>query len=275
MNRPYASVVREPKPKRYKMTDMARNPLPSEEIKQLLKTKVNPGEIKVGVNSLKSLHGGVLIETNSIEQIEILGKEIQTKCGGELETHIHRLRKPRVIILNVPEDINTDNIEEAIIRQNPDLNLRKGSIVPKFTYVTKRMHRNAVVDVGSETRKTLTHRKIKLGWQICRTADYITATRCFNCSKFNHRTIKCRGEVACPLCAGPHNLKECKSDPTAYKCTNCETYNRHNPTKKVSANHSALDKGCPSHQAILERNRLNTEYYGWLAYNKKQDKHLS
>ena len=97
MNRPYASVVREPKPKRYKMTVKARSPHPSEEIKKLLKTKVNPGEIKVGVTSLKSLHGGVLIETN-IEEIEILGKEIQTKCGGELETHIHRLRKPRVII---------------------------------------------------------------------------------------------------------------------------------------------------------------------------------
>ena len=160
----------------------------------------------------------------------------------------------------MPGDINIDNIEEAIIRQNPELNLTKGSIVPKFIYVTKWMHRNDVVEVGSETRKTLTHRKIKLGWQMCRTDDYITATRCFNCSKFNHRTIECRGEVTCPLCAGPHNLKECKSDPKAYKCTNCETYNRHNPNKKISADHSALDKRCPSLQAILEKNRLNTEY---------------
>ena len=115
------------------MTVKARSALPPQEIKQLLKTKINSGEIKVGVNSLKSLHGGVLIETNSIEEIEVLGKEIQTKCGGELEIRIYRLRKPRVIILNVPEDINTDNIEDAIIRQNPDLNLMKGSIVPKFT----------------------------------------------------------------------------------------------------------------------------------------------
>jgi DNA repair exonuclease SbcCD ATPase subunit len=69
MNRLYASVVREPKPKRYKMTVKARSDIPSEEIKQLLKTKVTPGEIKVGVNSLKSLHDGVLIETNCIEEI--------------------------------------------------------------------------------------------------------------------------------------------------------------------------------------------------------------
>ena len=46
MNRPYTSVVRESKPKKYKMTVKARSALPTEEIKQLLKTKVNPGEKK-------------------------------------------------------------------------------------------------------------------------------------------------------------------------------------------------------------------------------------
>ena len=74
----------------------------------------------------------MLIETNSIDEIESLGKEIQTKCGDELEAHIHRLRKPRIIILNVPEEINIANIEDAIIRQNPNLNLAKGNITAKF-----------------------------------------------------------------------------------------------------------------------------------------------
>jgi cell division septum initiation protein DivIVA len=58
MNRQYSSVVRESKPKKYKMTVKARSSLPSEEIKQILKNKINPGEIKVGVNSLKSLQCG-------------------------------------------------------------------------------------------------------------------------------------------------------------------------------------------------------------------------
>jgi len=98
MNRPYAWVVSESEHKRYEMSVKARSAFPTEEIKQLLKTRVNPGEMKVGFNSLKSLQGGVLIETNSMEEIEVLGKEIQTKCGRELETHIHRLRKPRVIL---------------------------------------------------------------------------------------------------------------------------------------------------------------------------------
>jgi hypothetical protein len=54
-----------------------------------LKTEINPGEINVGVNTLKSLNEGVLIETNSIDEIQVLEKEIQTGCGEELEAHIH------------------------------------------------------------------------------------------------------------------------------------------------------------------------------------------
>jgi hypothetical protein len=158
----------------------------------------------------------------------------------------------------VPEDI-TKNIEDIILRQNPELNLQKGSIAAKFTYVTK-MHRNAVVEVGVETRKILLNKKVRLGWQICKTDDYLTATRCFKCSKFNHRTQDCRGEVTCPLCFGPHTLKECKGDPTTSKCTNYENYSRHSPTKNISVNHSALDRKCPSLHAVLEKNRLNTAY---------------
>jgi hypothetical protein len=258
--RQYASVVKEAKPKRCKMTVRSRGIHQPEDIKQILKTKISPGEINVGVNTLKSLNGGVLIEMNCIDEIELLGKEIQTKGGEELEVHIHRLRKPRIIILNVPEEINTVNIKDAIIRQNPNLNLAKGNIMAKFTYDTKWKNRNAVVEVGADTRKTLLRSKIKLGWHVCRTDDYETVTRCFKCSKFNHRTTECREKITCPLCAGPHIIKECKNDITAYKCINCKTYNKHNPTKEISTDHFALEKGCPSLQAVLEMNRKNTEY---------------
>ena len=153
----------------------------------------------MGINTFKTLNSGrVLIETNSKEEIEALGKEIQAKCGGDLEINIHTLRKPRLIPLNVPEDISTTNIEDSILMQNPDLNLRKGEIVTKISYVMKNMNRNLVVEVGADIRKILLHRKIKLGWQICRIEDYLVANRRFKCSRFNRRLRDCRGEVTCP-----------------------------------------------------------------------------
>jgi len=176
----------------------------------------------VGINTFKTLNSGrVLIETNSKEEVEALEKENQAKCGGDLEINIHTLRKPRLILLNILEDISTINIEDSILMQNPNLNLRNGEIVAKFSYVTKNMNRNLAVEVGADTRKILLHRKIKLGWQICRIEDYLVANRCFKCSRFNRRLRDRRGEVTCPLCAGSHKLKECKGDSMVYKCINC------------------------------------------------------
>jgi hypothetical protein len=266
-SRNFAVSVPESKVKTYKMTVKSRGAHPPDTIKQILKTKINPGEINVGVNTFKLFNGGVLIETNSKEEIEVLDKEIQAKCGDELEANVHMLRKPRLIILNVPEDISTTNIENSILRQNPDLNLKKGSIAAKFTYVKKKMHRNAEVEVGGGgNQKDTTIQQSELGWQICKIEDYLVATRCFKCSNFNHRTQDCRGEVTCPLRAGPHTLKECKGASTTFKCTNCANYNKHNPTKNISVVHSSLDRKYPSLHAVLEKKQTEFRILnGWLA----------
>jgi hypothetical protein len=41
--------------------------------------------------------------------------------------------KTRLKIHNIPEDISTDNIENTVIAQNPDLCIEKGEIIPRFT----------------------------------------------------------------------------------------------------------------------------------------------
>jgi hypothetical protein len=64
--------------------------LTPETVKNLLKTKVNPTEIKFGINTFKLLKKGtVLIETHS-KEIETQEKEISTKCEGELKANIQK-----------------------------------------------------------------------------------------------------------------------------------------------------------------------------------------
>jgi len=91
--------------------------------------------------------------------------------------------------------------------QNLNLNLRKGEIVAKFTYVTKKMNRNLVVEVGADTRKILLQRKIKIGWQICRIEDYLVANRCFKCSRFNHRHRDLQRGSNMPFVDRPSHVK--------------------------------------------------------------------
>jgi len=80
----------------------------------------------VGISTFKSLKNGkVLIETNSKEEIEALGKVFNVKCGDKLEANIHRLRNARLVIINTPDYISTENLEDTLIAQKPDLHLGK------------------------------------------------------------------------------------------------------------------------------------------------------
>jgi hypothetical protein len=50
---------------------------------------------------------------------------------------VPQLRKPRVVINNVPKDTTLEALVETIIAQNPKLDLVPGEINAKFIYTTK------------------------------------------------------------------------------------------------------------------------------------------
>jgi len=74
----------------------------------------------------------------SIQETETLENSITDKLGNKIEMHIQRPRKPRLKIINIPEEIYTDNKEDTLMAQNPEIGVGKGEIIPKFTYETKR-----------------------------------------------------------------------------------------------------------------------------------------
>jgi len=257
----YSEVLSSCLDKRYKLTVKSKSNQSTEMIKSVLKTKVNPTEIKVGIKSFKSLKDGrVLIEAGSLDEINSLRTTIGNKCGEDLEVTVPKLWKPRLIIHNIPQDVTVENLEETIIAQNPELLMKTGDIAARFKFKTKRGLINMVIETGSETRKKLLQTKLKIGWLICTVHDYLVAKRCFKCSRFNHRHQDCRGEETCPLCAGGHKLKECKAPADQYKCINCMIYNRFSKAEKICVNHSSLHKSCPSLQAVLSKYRQNTDY---------------
>ena len=120
-----------------------------------------------------------------------------------------KLRNPSIVIYNVPEEITKENAEEIIATQNPELNLREGDVKPKFITKGRRNTRNLMVEVGSLVRRKIFKTKLKIGWHICNTEDYVVVNRCFKCSGYNHRASDCRGVETCPLSAGGHKLKDC------------------------------------------------------------------
>ena len=59
--------------------------------------------------------------------------------------------------------------------------------------------------------------------------------KCFKCQRFRHVHDKCRGEVRCPTCGGPHEVADYIQD---MKCCN------------YGGNHSAGFKGCSVSQEV-------------------------
>jgi hypothetical protein len=204
-NLPYGS-------KMYKFFVKTKYNQSAEYTRTLLKSKVNPTQMKVEISSLKTLKNGqLLIELEKKSDSEEVCKKINEVCREELESYMPTLKNPRIIVFNVPEDITSENAAQAIVLQNSELNLNEDEIKPKFVFEDRIKHKNLVIEVNSEIRKCLVDRKLKIGWHVCNSSDYSSVTRCYKCSKYNHRAQECFGDVVCPHCAQSHTVHECKA----------------------------------------------------------------
>jgi hypothetical protein len=257
----YAEAV-ENEEKRYRITLKAKDDtLSPEQIKLQLKKNINPTDIKVGIKAVKILRNrGIIIEADSEEGINSLSSEINTKLGERLEIIKHKLRKPRLIIYNISEEVTPENVVAIIKAQNPGIITNGEDTETKFRYKTRKGRFNIVMEVGPKTRMQILQSKLKIGWEIYNVADYLNSIKCYKCSRYSHKHDECRGEETCPHCASTHKMKECTATASEHKCMNCTTYNRYNKKEKINESHTALSKDCPSLKAGLTRFKNNIEY---------------
>jgi len=87
----YSDVMSASIEKRYKLMVKSRTNQSLETIKNVLKTKINPTAMKVGIKTLKSLKDRwVLIEVGSIDETNLLSTNISDKCGEVLENYVNQ-----------------------------------------------------------------------------------------------------------------------------------------------------------------------------------------
>jgi len=61
--------------------------------------------------------------------------------------------------------------------QNPEIVTNDKTIEAKFRFKNKRRRYNIVMEVGPQRRKQILQAKLKLGWNICKAADYLAPNK--------------------------------------------------------------------------------------------------
>jgi len=67
-----------------------------------------------------------------------------------LEIIKHKLRKPRIIIYNVSEEITTENVVTIIKAQNSEILTNGEDMEAKFRYKTRKGRHNIVLEVSPQ-----------------------------------------------------------------------------------------------------------------------------
>jgi len=78
-------------------------------------------------------------------ELEEVCEKLNEVCGEELESYMPKLKNPRIIVFNVPEDITLENAAQATVLQNSELNLNENEIKPKFVFEDRKKHRNLLI----------------------------------------------------------------------------------------------------------------------------------
>jgi hypothetical protein len=81
----------------------------------------------------------------------------------------------------------------------------------------------------------------------------LSITRCYKCSKYNHRAQEYFWDVECPHCTQSHTMHKCKASKENHRCVNCINYSKYNKTMQINVNRSSPDKSCSCYIAVLKK----------------------
>ncbi|KAG8172673.1 hypothetical protein JTE90_026100 [Oedothorax gibbosus] len=160
-----------------------------------------------GVNRL-------IVKLKNNENLEKFKKIIEgdPNLGKLAQAKISKHKKHRLIMFGVPDSI-TDEVFKKEVEALEDSMGKPIEIIKSFKngkVITD--NKNYIIDVEAQVAQKLVNLgKFVINFNRVRIKKYYNILRCFKCQRFGHAAHKCRHELACAACAGPHDTRQCTS----------------------------------------------------------------
>lgn len=234
----------------------AKEKLAPAEVKARLVKLVNPGEASVSVTGVRTVPGGVIVETAAASDLEFFRGSEAIRAGGLAVTAPETPRR-RIGVFAVPSEETEGRLLDALRTQAaPEMGEEdfRASVRVARRFQGRRARppaNNYVLEVTPEVAARLIARgRLLLGWHSCVVREYAEVERCFRCLGLGHSASSCRTvAMACMWCAGDgHSAAECPARGQPPCCVNCREAG-------LDATHRAMDGACPLYRAALENVR--------------------
>ena len=199
-----------------------------------------------------------LLYVSDEESVKKIEEKVSEKLKGKYDINIPMLVKPKIVVINIDNEVKEEDLIEVIKSQNKlsgEINLVK--CYSRFNNPNKY---NAIIETEKNVFKELIEMEkscLNIGWNKCLVFDKINVKRCFNCWGFNHNAQNCTNKICCPKCSGEHKIDECENE--VMKCKNC-ALSVEKLNINIDSSHDVRDANCPVYLRRLERERGKVAY---------------
>ncbi|XP_067118875.1 uncharacterized protein [Centruroides vittatus] len=224
--------------------------------------KVKPQKLKVNVKAVRQVKGdGVCFRVGNRQEGETLQQAIKEikEIEQNITCKVSEGRNPKLILINVPNSIETDHVLDIMYEQNQALERYKKDDYKancKLTKINIRGKTNEncqhlVISVSPSLHSVLLNLKfVALSWAQIKVDDFLPLVRCYKCCGFQHLAKSCTKNQTCSHCTEEHTFQECSKDHKP-KCINCINENKNLPNgRKLRTDHNAYSLQCPSAQIM-------------------------
>ncbi|XP_023212082.1 uncharacterized protein LOC111614941 [Centruroides sculpturatus] len=238
-----------------------------------LRERIEPHKRGVSIKVIREIKGdGVCLRVGSHKDGQTLKKAVKAdpKLVTKTTGRVSEGRRPKIIMLHVPNYIKDEEITRTLFEQNQIwMEMTKEGFKEQCKITTTltrgKMRENCqhvILSVTPRIRNIfIKERYLALAWSHVKVDDFILVLHCFKCCGFRHFAHECGSKLRCSHCTKEHKFSDCSGKDFKPVCINCTISNKNLPMgKRYNTQHNAYDPICPTTQKIKTNIKKVTNY---------------